>query len=66
MVYASPDQKRWEFIGTIIHESVHVFAGAMQYVCEEDIGEEAQAYNTEQIAVNLLKDFYAVDDKWQA
>jgi hypothetical protein len=63
VVFASPDQKHWDVLGTIIHESVHVFQEAMKYVCEEGSGDEAQAYNIEQIAINLLKDYDALAKK---
>jgi hypothetical protein len=66
VVYVAPDQDYWETMGTIIHESVHVFQETMKYVCEETSGDEAEAYNIEQISMNLIKDFHALDDQRKA
>jgi hypothetical protein len=51
-------QNTWEDIGTIIHESVHIFQNCMKWIGEGDIGHEMEAYTIEAISVNLLKDYH--------
>ena len=47
----------WDVVDTIIHESVHVYQKAMNYIEESESGKEAQAYNIGTIATTLLKDY---------
>jgi hypothetical protein len=56
-VVVKPAQKHWDAVDTLIHESVHVFQRAMEYVGESESGIEAEAYNIASIATNLLKDY---------
>lgn len=60
-VVVKPSQKHWETVDTLIHESVHVFQRAMEYVGEDESGIESEAYFIASIATNLLKDY---DDKY--
>jgi hypothetical protein len=57
-VVVKPSQKHWEAVDTVIHESVHVFQRAMEYVGETESGIEAEAYHIASIATNLLKDYH--------
>lgn len=59
-------QKHWDLVDTIIHESVHVFQETMSYAEEKQTGIETQSYYIAAIAVNMLKDFYAMDEKRKA
>jgi hypothetical protein len=63
IVYITPERSELEIMSTIIHESVHVWQAAMKFIGEEAHGDEAEAYNIEQIAMTLIKDFYALSDK---
>jgi hypothetical protein len=56
-VVVKPTQKHWELVDTVIHESVHVFQRAMEYIGEDESGVEAEAYHIASIATNLLKDY---------
>lgn len=56
----------WEDIGTIIHESVHIFQNCMKWIDEGDIGHEMEAYSIETISTNLLKDYHALHEKREA
>lgn len=58
IVLVKPKQKHWEIVDTLIHESVHVFQRAMEYVGESSTGAESQAYHIASIATNLLKDYH--------
>lgn len=58
-VVVKPSKEHWLTIDTIIHEGVHVFDKAMEYVGEGVIGGELRAYHTAAIVVNLMKDFHA-------
>ena len=62
-VLVNPDQSRWNLVDTLIHESVHVFQGAMEYVGETVLGKETQAYHIANIATNLMKDFHALHEE---
>lgn len=63
-VYITPGVKnKWELFDTIVHESVHVFQESVAYVVEEKPGIEAEAYQIAAIATNLLKEYYALDEK---
>lgn len=58
LVYLADDSLALkESLGTIIHESVHVFQGAMQFCAEEAPGAETEAYYIEYIATCLIEDF---------
>jgi len=48
---------------TITHESVHIVHRIMDYVGEEEPGEEIQAYLTEHIAKQILKGITTEQDK---
>lgn len=61
-VFVKPDQEHWALLDTLIHESVHVFQGAMEYVGETTIGKETEAYYIANIATNLMKDFHALHE----
>jgi hypothetical protein len=56
-VVVKPSQKHWDLVDTLVHESVHVFQRAMEYVGEEESGIEAEAYHIASIATNLLRDY---------
>ena len=60
------NKKQWDTVGTIIHESVHIYQACMKYVQESATGIEMEAYTIEDIAVNLLKDRNALYEKWEA
>jgi hypothetical protein len=62
-VYVDPKQKHWDLVDTLVHESVHVWQKAMDYVEEREYGREAAAYHTAAVVVNLLKDFHALHDQ---
>jgi hypothetical protein len=64
-VIVKPDQEHWALVDTLIHESVHVFRHAMEYVGDKP-GEESEAYHIGHIATTLLKDFHALHDQRQA
>lgn len=56
-VHVKEGQEHWASVDTIVHEGVHVFQKAMEYIGESATGIEAQAYHTAAIVTNLLKDF---------
>ena len=56
-VVVKPSQKHWEMVDTLIHESVHVFQRAMDYIGEDESGIEAEAYHIATISTNLLRDY---------
>lgn len=58
-------KNHWETVGTIIHESVHVFQDCMKYIQETEIGIELEAYIIEAIATTLLKDYDAIHARWK-
>jgi len=68
LVFISEDQldDLFEAIGTIIHESVHVFYAFQKFIGEEHPGEETIAYTTEHIALTLIKELYAIHEKREA
>lgn len=41
----------------ILHESVHVWQGIMEYIAEEKPGIETEAYTIEHIAVSLMQQY---------
>ncbi len=57
------NKKQWDTVGTIIHESVHIYQACMKYIGESDTGIEMEAYTIEAIAINLLKDQDALHEK---
>jgi hypothetical protein len=62
-VYVKPGQEHWNLVDTIIHESVHAWQKAMEYIQETSSGIEAQAYHIGHIATNMLKDFHALHEE---
>lgn len=67
LIVINPDKNKnsWDAIGTIIHESVHIFQGCMKWIGEGDIGHEMEAYSIETISTNLLKDYHnALSKEW--
>lgn len=58
-VHIKEGESYWDTVDTIIHESVHVYQMAMEYIGEET-GNEAQAYHIAAIATHLLKDLHAI------
>lgn len=63
LVQPEKHKQHWDIVDTIIHESVHIFQGAMKYVGETLVGEEMAAYSIAAISTNLLKDYHAVHEK---
>ena len=61
-VVVKPEQDHWALVDTLIHESVHVFQQAMEYVGDEP-GSESEAYHIGHIATNMLKDFHALHEE---
>lgn len=57
VIKADQHKDHWEVVDTLIHESTHIFQGAMKYIGESQIGDEVEAYTIAQIATNLLKDY---------
>lgn len=51
---------------TVTHESVHIYHRIMDYIGEEEPGEEIAAYLTEHIAKQILKGFTTERDKRHA
>lgn len=60
VVNPTKNKTEWDAIGTIIHESVHIFQACMKWVGESDIGHEMEAYSIEKISTDLLKDYHAL------
>jgi len=64
-IILNPDRskKYWDAVGTIIHESVHIYQACMKYIGESATGIEMEAYTIETIATNLLKDYDCLSKK---
>lgn len=60
IVDAKKHKNHWDVVDTIIHESVHIFQGAMNYIGEGVVGQELAAYTIASISTNMLKEYHAL------
>ena len=54
-----------EYMMTLIHEAVHVKQGFLRYICEDNPGEEIEAYLVEDIVDALVQQFGDKEKKWK-
>lgn len=62
LVDAKQHKSHWSLVDTVIHESVHIFQGAMNYIGERNVGSELEAYTIASIATNMLKEYHALHE----
>lgn len=54
-----------DYMMTVIHEAVHVKQGYLKYICEENPGDEIEAYLVEGIVDSLVQQFAEKEEKWK-
>lgn len=54
-----------EYMMTLIHEAVHVKQGFLRFICEDNPGEEIEAYLVEDIIDALVQQFGDKEKKWK-
>lgn len=56
---------KYAYMLTLVHETVHVKQGFLRYICEENPGEEIEAYLIENIFESLVDQFAEQEKKWK-
>ena len=56
VVFVETKQDTWDIFDTVVHESTHVFQHMIEYIGEDTVGKEFEAYCIGFIATTLLKE----------
>lgn len=56
---------KYAYMLTLVHETVHVKQGFLRYICEDNPGEEIEAYLIEDIFESLVDQFAEQEKKWK-
>ena len=56
VVFVETKQDTWDIFDTVVHESTHVFQHMIEYIGEDTVGKEFEAYCIGFISTTLLKE----------